>query len=531
MLKTPASEEVVRQLLPNVEVVVAAHATDAVPHGTGNVAAASGKHDLTSVTIPGLASSEPVTVGEQTYLVWKQSLHIPWPRTRLQRPAVYFTATLNLCAKASTDVAGKPEREHLPPYEPVPANVLEPLNSDPTFRGKEIYLADDRLIKVSPKPSKKDEVTKPVRGASKRAFPVLPALFTRIRYSSLADGVIASLTIEASHVVDGLFSVRNVDVMAMESGFGGKATVGARIESLADTDWPMQMHAGDETVLLYKLAAPSRKGSSTSPSLLSVAIQATVKLTQGSEVDIDMSWQSQTSDQPSDLEPNYRWSRPLSQQALFSTSGLRSPTPPAEAEALPTTVPQTDGGLTFFFSALPTATQERDLQLKIKCFNASSRSRRFALLPLRSPIQQEARLSSESTPREDQGNGLSSTPNSHCLRAPDVSCDTPDVRIGPLPAGETFETEMNFRVLSTGVLDLGLVRIVDLDTRRVVDVEELPDVIGLASSAHDPPYEPKGTVPSRNDEITKEMDAATDRWRKETGEWLAQRDGSRNASQ
>jgi hypothetical protein len=55
----------------------------------------------------------------------------------------------------------------------------------------------------------------------------------------------------------------------------------------------------------------------------------------------------------------------------------------------------------------------------------------------------------------------------------------PDVRIGPLPAGACFETGLKFRALKAGVLDLGVLRIVDLEERRVVDVGELPEVIVL----------------------------------------------------
>jgi hypothetical protein len=38
---------------------------------------------------------------------------------------------------------------------------------------------------------------------------------------------------------------------------------------------------------------------------------------------------------------------------------------------------------------------------------------------------------------------------------------------------------MEFRAVATGPLDLGIVRILDLDTKRTVDVLELPDVIAL----------------------------------------------------
>jgi hypothetical protein len=53
----------------------------------------------------------------------------------------------------------------------------------------------------------------------------------------------------------------------------------------------------------------------------------------------------------------------------------------------------------------------------------------------------------------------------------------PDLRIGPLPSGATFETDLVFRALDTGVLELGPLHIVDLDLRQTVDVVDMPDVI------------------------------------------------------
>ena len=51
-------------------------------------------------------------------------------------------------------------------------------------------------------------------------------------------------------------------------------------------------------------------------------------------------------------------------------------------------------------------------------------------------------------------------------KPPDVLDLNPDVRIGPLPPGACYETELRFRAMTTGVLELGAVRIVDVDSRQ-----------------------------------------------------------------
>ena len=68
-------------------------------------------------------------------------------------------------------------------------------------------------------------------------------------------------------------------------------------------------------------------------------------------------------------------------------------------------------------------------------------------------------------------------------RPPDVFDLNPDMRIGPIPPGACYETELKFWAATTGVLDLGVARIIDLETRQTVDVKELPDVVVLDPSA------------------------------------------------
>lgn len=532
VLRCPASEAEVRKLLPSLEIVLAAHASDAAPQGGSSAASASGKHDLNAITIPAAHQADLVSLGEQTYVVWKPTLHLTRPRARLQRPAVYFTANLSISVQSLTALC-KPEKDYLTPFEPLSANVLEPLNFDPVSRGKDIYLSEDRITKVAPKVvSRKDDAVKPVRGASKRAFPTMPALFTRIRYSAVPGGVIASVHVETSQVIAGTFDVHdiNLDVLAPDAEDAVDLSpedmrgpedetepdnenvtkkVNDAVQSLTTMAWPLQMRAGDETVLLYMLKPKPGSEATSDQWTISVALRASATLDQGSQILLDISWQSQASLTQTVHEPTYKWSRPLTTSDPTSTDSAQRLT-------------GADSGVTFYFSGPPTAHQNGDVQLKVKCINKSSRPRNFAVMPLRQKNPEAAKQQRASVEDGNLIAGIFNAPLPERQKVPDVLCDTPETRIGPLPSGAVFETELNYRVLALGVLDLGTIRIVDLDTEQTVNVKELPDIIALEATTDDSgPYKPPGTVPRPDDKIAKQMEAASLQWYKETDEWMA----------
>ncbi|KAK5120590.1 hypothetical protein LTR85_006246 [Meristemomyces frigidus] len=535
VLKTPSGEKEVRELLPGLQIVLAAHATDAVPQGGGNAASASGKQDLTTVTISAAESAKLLRVGQQTYVVWTPTLHIPWPRARLQRPAIYFTANL-LMSPETTDQHAKPQTDHLTPYEPLPANVLEPLNFDPAFRGKKIYLSEDRITKVAPSGARtklNEQVVKPIRGASKRAFPTMPALFTRMKYSAIPDGTVVSLHIESSQVIAGIFDVKCISVHSTRpvdsstalarvgDGSGTSTTADSMLQNLTDVTFPVQMQAGDETVLLYHLKSQNVDNAAPSQTTLCVAIQATAALEQGSQIDLDIAFQSQVSPGKSAPERTYNWARPL------SASSSQKPRQSTQSDPQPASIvgagkhENVGSGVTFYLTAPRSTHQGQDMPLNIKCINKSSKPRRFAVLPLHRRSMQATPPAHSSMDDADLVAGIFSAPILQREKAADVFCDTPDVRIGPVPPGACFETEMNFHVvLASGVLDLGTISIVDLDTKQRVDVTELPDVIALEGIESGEPYIRRGTIPRRNDKVTKQMDAARQRWHRKTAEWM-----------
>lgn len=453
----------------SLEIALGAHATDAVPQGQGNVASASGKHDLISRTISGLELSGVLFAGEQTYIIWKPTLHIPRPRARLQRPAVYFTASLNLTSSALNGT--KNDRgDFLKSFEPLPGNVLEPLQFDSALGGSTVHLPEDMITKVMPTSATVRNELKPIRRATKRAFPIGPALYTRIRYFTLPDAVIASLHLEASHLVYG--SVTVDDVFLDVNG-----TAARHLTSSTDSQGLL---AGDETVRLYKLV-PQSQVSPTTPYPLSVRIRATVKIDRGSSVGLEVSWQTHVDLTKAALKPNYKWSRPLSGSQLQPPSrpSMHAGSRPSSSD-LERKSKTAETGMLFSFTMRTMVRKSEEFGLEVHCHNRSGRTRRFALVVLhliRHHTDKAEKVSSlENT---DLIASIFNAPPLARTTAPDVLDLNPDVRIGPLPAGAVFETQMKFRAVASGPLDLGVIRIVDLDTRQTVDVREMPDVIAL----------------------------------------------------
>ena len=472
ILRTPAAEEDVRALLQSLELGLAAHATDAVPQGSGNAASASGKHDLTSKTIPASEAMDVVPVGDHTYAVWKTQIHLSRPRARLQRPAIYFTAYLAVNATALKD-SNKDDKDYLKSFEPLPANVLQPLQFDPSLSASNIHFSETRITKVAPAPIRTHDDVRPIRGASKRAFPVVPALFTRIRYSALPDAVVASLHLETSQVISGTVNLTQVKLDVSN----------AHVEALSPLNVPTETHAGDETVVLYKLTRTPQSAESGA-SGVSVSIEATVTLDRGSVFELDVRWQAQVDLLQIASKPVYKWSRPLSaSKELLPAPSTQAGSRPASFD-VPQKSPQGEHGIAFNFTAAHTTRPNEEFKLHVQCINRSTRPRRFALVVLQpkktnSTTRTHHHSSSSSSEKTELIANIFNAPPLEKQRPPDVLDLNPDVRIGPLPPGASYETQMRFRALTTGVLDLGVVRIVDLDTRQSVDVRELPDVVSL----------------------------------------------------
>jgi len=490
ILRTTCEEVDVRDLLTSLEVILAAHATDTAPQGTGHAASVLGKQELATRSSPAVEATHIIRKGEQTFVIWKLALHLLRPRERLQKPAIYLTGNLTLNNEAA-DVPKSPQAEYLKPYEPLPENVLAPLNFAPEFRDKNIHLAANRITKVAPSAGRKQDGIKPVRGASRRAFPALPALFTRISYSTLPHGLIASLHIETAEAVAGTFSVEEVTVTIPDSNpfdlpEGVKADVDeAAVQELSPQSWPKNHQPGDEVVLLYKLnerqATAERPVPLSGLVTLNIEILATVTLDRGSKIGIETRWETQADiSQKAPLDTHY-WSRPVGTPLpKLTRDSKQSSVRPASKEGATETSPPSDSGITFFISAPPTVHQHENFLMKVQCINKSHRPRRFGL----SVISPEPLLSRQYLDRRTHNKDLVTDmfspppPRPQKTRSIEV-IGRGSTTLGPVETGASDEASVALRALTTGVLDLSVLRVTDLDDHQTVDVRELPDVVAL----------------------------------------------------
>lgn len=475
MLRTPVSEDAVRKLLPYLDLTISAHATNAVPDGAGNSAAASGKHDIASTKTLATDNVELVSLGEHSYVVWKPVLHLVRPRIRLQRPAVYFTANVNVNGSPAT-VTSTTKTQYLPSFEPLPANVLESLHHDPSLgaSGRQIHVSENRVTKVSPPSSQLEDLARPMRGATKRAFPTVPAFFMRMGYSAMADSVIASLHVEISPLVTGFLKIDDVrfEIQGMD------------VESLNEAVWPQRSHAGDEVVLLYRIdkSAPAAASPTKTMDLAMITMKATASFDENSRVEIETQWQTQVDMSHSTKTMPYKWSRPLSagygaHRRVASQSSSSRPSMHDISQ-----MSSKEGEIIFTFTAPPTTKQNSDVTIQVQCVNRSNRTRKFALV-----TAQRRRSSTTIKPRFEKrlsSNDTAVTASTHHSNLQETTGQkvltlTPDVRIGPLTAGACFETTLKYRTTSAGVLDFGTIRLIDLESRQTLDIAELPDVISL----------------------------------------------------
>lgn len=474
ILKTSQIEDDVRRILPNLELVVSAHATDAVPQGAGNAASATGKHDLVSKSFPGSSFVDLVSVGDNAYVVWKPSLPLPRPRARLQRPAIYFTATLKV--DPSINRASKEsETQYLKSYEPLPENILEPFQHDRVLSNSDVYLSEMRITKVAPKPPNVEGNVKPIRGTSKRAYPAVPALFTKLRFSAMADATIASLHVETSQLIAGTVRILEINFSVQD----------LLVEQITSLTLPLQTRGGDETIFLYKLSNRAKSLSDTSKDIpnpvVNVSIKADAALDQGSHINLNISWQSEADISKRTSQPSYAWSRPLKATSHHKSLSVQSAGRPPSGDSS-VGGKGAEGGIVFTFTCPATIQQNNEFRMSVKCLNRSDRQRRFALVTLQPRKPAASLLSVANDADSDLVAKIFNAPPLTRSATPDVVDIDPDLRIGPLPAGACFETHMSFRAMTSGVLNLGTLRIVDLETRQIVDVQDLPDVVALEAS-------------------------------------------------
>ncbi|QIX02241.1 hypothetical protein AMS68_007758 [Peltaster fructicola] len=426
VLRTSASPSAIEVLLPHLELTTSAYATNAA-EGAANATSVTSKHEITVVRNAAAEGASTVKVGTATHIAWSQSLHVRRPRARLQRPAVYFTATLSFKADY-LEQASRAEKHFLPSFQPLPSNVLESFSSRSGRDDDKVYLSEARITKVAP-PSPRTDGLRALRGATKRAFPAVPAVIPRLRCTAISGSVFVSLQIEASQILSGDVTLHDVSFEVSE----------ADIDRIGESFESSTLQAGDEIALVYKIMEKRSLEKSGPPGLTSIAIRATAHLEQGTEVELSLSWQTQIELSKENPTKYCSWSgetRPGS-AAQQSVPRVRDNS-------------QSAGTLIFDFSAPKRVSMSAGFcDVSIRCVNRSQSIRQLAI---RTNAEAPSLLRNAMT-------------------------TTPDIRLGPVGSGECFEAVVKYQILAPGVLNLGQMWIVDLDSGESIRVQDLPDVV------------------------------------------------------
>ncbi|KAK5108381.1 hypothetical protein LTR62_008337 [Meristemomyces frigidus] len=471
ILRTDASSDMLERGLQNLSIDLVAHATDAAPSGAGSAGAATGKHDIASKHINATEGATVLELGDQTYAIWKTTIHLTRPRARLHRPAVYFAATLGP-SPAPITTSSERASSILPPYQALPRNVLESLSHAAEFQDKQVYLSEDRMTKVAPAAAAKKDSIKPIRGATKRAYPTVSALFTRIKYSSLPGRMMASLQLETSSAIAGTIDVNhvNVDIAGKDSRLPSVKS-GKAVSCLTEAGLPLKFGPGDEQVLLYEIS------DSSEGDVLAVDAQAIAYLEQGSEIELAISWQAKIDANPILDEITYQWSRPTTTETTETTQQpVRTTSLPAhtkEAKAMH----DSDPGMTFFFTAPATVHRGQLFEIEVKCINRSTKPRCFSIQPVRQKLAALSLLTSAATNGEDKVAGSHDPPLRDERKVADVYYHNTQVKMGPIQSNASCDVQLKLTPSVLGLLDLGRLGIVDVDSDQIVELRDLPDVI------------------------------------------------------
>ncbi|OQO12099.1 hypothetical protein B0A48_02738 [Cryoendolithus antarcticus] len=467
VLKTALPQIVLEALLPFLELTIAAHATTADPAAASNPAISSAKHDVASTKHNASDSNVQVlTIGDSTYAVWKQPLHLAQPGSKVRRPAVYFTANLSPLADALAE-ASIVEKDYLPSFQPLPANVLEPLRFDASYgdAGREIYLSETRVAKVSPTAPRLEPLMRPLRGATKRAFPISSALYTRFGYSPVPQGGVVSVHVEAAKLISGDVQVHDVEMMVP----------GYDVGLLNSVDWPQQIKGGDEVVLLFHVLHTSMTIGSKEDKPPSLKLDAIMNIEDGTSVQLYMNRMADIKLPAATADKVYCWTNTKLSSDPVLSSGNRVGRPGMDIEG--------KNEVIFNFTGPAEVKLNADFVVHVQCVNKSDRARKLALRP--TPAKETAQGNAQFPARGSSKAGSDTRTMStgaispRTASEPHVLVVTPDIPTETLAPGACCEVDLQYRAVRAGSLQLGMVRIVDLQSEQRIVVSDLPDVVAI----------------------------------------------------
>lgn len=357
-------------------------------------------------------------------------------RSRVRHPnsSIQFVASVALRAPQTKETTG-PKDEYLPSGVPESVNILAAFHSDPEFRDNTPVLSAARLSKILPASATIGETARPLRSQPYNAIPIAPVIGTSVGFSHVGAApnlakVLASLDIEVDPSLETDLLLDSVELSLSD---GRVEPLGVpRSLALPKLCRPQDSMSFVYSLLPSNLQALSSTGTLWGPShVLSLHVTGSVLNSDDKDAPgypIKIHWRTQV-----DLSTLYR-NLP---SVLNSTQPPRNSASDATTQQAP---PQALSSLlTITISGPSTVRVGATLKWSFLLANRShTRTLRLALTPLLTVDGASSEVSS-------------------------LVPLTPDLKIGPLPAGASATAEMRFLVLTAGVLRVHAVRVVDLD--------------------------------------------------------------------
>lgn len=424
---------------------------------------ALGSRVITSDTISPEVQSE--NDGSHSSAVWQSDLLLRHPERQMYRPATQIAVSVTLGVD-SAETSLDPDGGYMASGVPLPENLLEQLQNSPAFAGTSVQLPVSRIQKVVPRSAVATTESRPVRGAS-RQFPIVPALAVRMHRSAVNEQVLLSLDVEVARWADCAVILENVQ---------GHASSNA-LHAFNPVKLPQPMKIGDRAAFVLRMD----KGSETAQLRIDAhavfpnGVKPQISVRRNVNPQAHMTQHSRTT-------ITRHWQRPTSMQATRPTS---------------TTAP--DRGMTFAISAPSRVAEGDTFSLEVFVVNRSIKKRRLALVTVtdtqktRNTIQQRTPLTPNpqgtkltqgiAPPAVDDTNLYRSQNGRSSLQTQAQMLSlTADAKVGPLMPGACHNLSLEFLALSSGIIDLEILTIVDLDTRETVHVTELPDVVACQNN-------------------------------------------------
>lgn len=460
-------------------------------------------------------------------LVWEVDVVLNRPRVWLSEPLIVIIPVVTL---SESNFAKTSQAEYLTPFEPLEANVLEPIRNMPGLRENPPYLAASRLERFVLKPKLTESKVR-IEGLLQKTYKILPVATTRIRYSRTSGGtstldMMASLDIELNTYVGAEASIEKAE-MSLTHGI---------VDDFMSESLPIQCRPHDLLTLLYKLS-PGKSQSgiirddsnivSSMPTstldVLSTSVVIKMRLSDSCQPLIKMDWVTnvdffqalnpsfvgpnqaiQQMSRPSNLPSAYIDNHHLNTKDLMTGAASSMGT----AVTISFTAPKepVNVGQKFSWQVLIANRSNRTIKLAVvplpRVYRSTSQAQNFA----RRHAPKSSTASFHPTERRHTRSGeefdiaqaivdenvVYAMQHSHHLPSEtDLISLTPEIIVGPLSPGQFHESTIELVAFVAGALRADVIRVIDLireaeegpgATGVIMDIRDLPDIIVNDSS-------------------------------------------------